>query len=237
MPSPYNLQLQHDCTGCSLRGDGRFCDLTEAPLRVLDSVKYSAAYPRGATLFVEGETPRGVFVLCQGNAKLTTSSSDGRTLILKIAGPGEILGLSAAMLGAPYEISAETTEPSQVTFIRDSDFRALLDGYPEIARRVATQLSRNCQEAQRELRSLGLSHSTSEKLARLILDWAAEGEVSSKGLRIRLVLTHEEIGQMLGTTRETVTRLLGDLKRRRVVDVQGSNLYVRELRSLQAMLG
>lgn len=236
MPSPYNLQLQHDCTTCVLREGVAFCDLSESPLASLNEIKYSAPYPRGATLFVEGETPRGVFILCQGKAKLTTSSRDGRTLILKIAGPGEILGLSAAILGTPYEVTVETTEPSQITFVRETDFLSLMDRHPEFARRAAVQLSRNCQEAQRELRSLGLSHTTSEKLARLILDWATEGEQTPRGVRVRVVLTHEEIGQMLGTTRETVTRLFGDLKRKRVIDVQGSSVYVTKIEALQELV-
>ncbi len=236
MASPYNLEMYNDCTDCPVNRDGRFCDLSAPALSSLNAIKFSATYPKGATLFVEGEMPRGVFILCSGKAKLTTSSSEGRTLIMKITEPGEILGASAAILGQAYEVSAETIEPSQVNFVRLPDFMALLQSHPEACLRMAQQLSAKYHDAQREVRSLGLSQTTSEKLARLLLQWAVEGETTTKGLRVKVLLTHEEIGQMLGTTRETVTRLFGDLKRKKIIDVNGSNVYVTKQDALQNMV-
>jgi CRP/FNR family transcriptional regulator, cyclic AMP receptor protein len=233
---PHNVQLQDDCVSCPRRQDGRFCNLPDAALSALNAAKFSTVYPKGATLFVEGEMPRGVFILCAGTAKLTTSSSEGKTLILKIAGAGEILGVSAAILNKPYEVSAEMMEPAQVNFIRHADFLALLHSHPDLCLRAAEQLSAKYQQAQREVRSLGLSQTTSEKLARLILDWAADGEPTARGIRVKVLLTHEEIGQMLGTTRETVTRLLGDLKRKHFIDVSGSNVYVTQRDALEQMI-
>lgn len=235
MRSPYNLELQHDCTTCHLRSDGRFCDLPEAPLAALNAVKFTAPYPAGATLFVEGETPRGVFLLCSGRVKISTSSSEGRTLILKIAEPGEMLGVSAAMLDQPYEVTAETVEPSQVNFVRKPDFLQLLETHQSVCLRTAKQLSANCQEAQREVRSMGLSHTTSEKLARLILGWIDDGERTARGVRVKMLFTHQEIAQMLGTTRETVTRLFGELRRKHIIDVSGSNIYVTGEQELREM--
>lgn len=236
MASPYNLEMHNDCSSCPVPCDGRFCDLSDTALGTLNAIKFSATYPKGATLFVEGEMPRGVFILCSGKAKLTTSSKEGRTLIMKIIEPGEILGASAAILGQPYEVSAETIEPSQLNFIRIVDFMALLEKHPEASLRLAQQLSAKNHDAQREVRSLGLSQTTSEKLARLLLLWATGGEQTTNGLRMKVLLTHEEIGQMLGTTRETVTRLLGDLKRKKIIDVNGSNVYVTRQDALENMV-
>jgi CRP/FNR family transcriptional regulator, cyclic AMP receptor protein len=236
MASPYNLEIHNDCTNCPLRRDGRFCDLSDGAVAALNAAKFSTAYPKGATLFVEGETPRGVFILCCGRAKLTTSSSEGKTLIMKITEPGEILGASAAILGKPYEVTAEIIEPSQVNFIRLADFQALLERHPDACLRTAQQLSAKYHDAQREVRSLGLSQTTSEKLARLILGWERTGEHTPKGVRVKVLLTHEEIGQMVGTTRETVTRLLGDFKRKRMIDVAGSSIYVTQHEALEAMV-
>ena len=93
MPSPYNLALVEHCSQCSQRQtNGGFCNMAAEPVEALDTMKFTGAYPKGALLFVEGEQPRGVFVLCRGRAKLTTTSTEGRTLIVKIASPGEILG-------------------------------------------------------------------------------------------------------------------------------------------------
>jgi len=102
---------------------------------------------------------------------------------------------------------------------------------------TAQQLSYKYQTAQREIRSLGLSQTTSEKLARLLLDWSASsGEETPKGIRLVVLLTHEEIAQMIGTTRETVTRILSDFKKRRIIEVKGSNIFLLAKKSLEAMI-
>src|SRR3954464_7504197 len=118
MPSPYNLEVEYNCNECSVRAERLFCNMGEPVVRALDGVKFTSLYPKGSVLFVEGEDPRGVFVLCSGRAKLTTSSSEGKTLIVRIAEPGDIIGVSSSILNKPYELSAETIEPAQVTFMR-----------------------------------------------------------------------------------------------------------------------
>jgi CRP/FNR family transcriptional regulator len=237
MPSPYNLEVEYNCGECRVRAERLFCNMTESSVGALDAVKFTGLYPKGSLLFVEGEEPRGVFIVCSGRAKLTTSSTEGKTLIVKIAEPGEVLGASATILGKPYEVSAETIEPSQLNFIKREDFMKFLGGNVEACMHTAQQLSEKYHSAQREIRSLGLSQTTSEKLARLLLDWSVKtGETTSKGVRIKVLMTHEEIAQMIGTTRETVTRLLSDFRRRKVIEVKGSSLFITDQASLEDMV-
>jgi CRP/FNR family transcriptional regulator, cyclic AMP receptor protein len=220
MPSPYNLEVEYSCSDCRVRTERIFCNMTSGAVSALDSVKFTGLYPKGSLLFVEGEEPRGIFILCSGRAKLTTSSTEGKTLIVKIAEPGEVLGASATILGKPYEVSAETIEPSQLNFIKREDFLKFLNSHAEACMHTAQQLSEKYHSAQREIRSLGLSQTTSEKLARLLLDWCERtGEETARGTRLKVLLTHEEIAQMIGTTRETVTRLLSDFKRKKIIFV------------------
>ena len=237
MPSPYNLEVEYNCAECRVRAERLFCNMSDGTVDALDSVKFTGLYPKGSLLFVEGEEPRGVFILCSGRAKLTTSSTEGKTLIVKIAEPGEVLGASATILGKPYEVSAETIEPSQLNFIKRDDFLKFLGTHAEACMHTAQQLSEKYHSAQREIRSLGLSQTTSEKLARLILDWCDRGgETTTKGIRLKVLLTHEEIAQMIGTTRETVTRLLSDFKRKKIIDVKGSSLFVTNKPLLENMV-
>lgn len=227
MPSPYNLEIQNSCAECARSIERVFCNMTAETLHELDAIKFTGVYPKGSVLFVEGEQPRGIFILCSGRAKLTTSSAEGKTLIVKITEPGEVLGVSAAILGRPYEVCAETIEPSQINFIKRDDFLRFLSGHTEACMHVAQQLSEKYQAAQREIRALGLAQTTSEKLARLLLDWCSKtGERTPKGVRLKVLLTHEEIAQMVGTTRETITRLLSDFKRRKIIEVKGSTIIV-----------
>ena len=237
MPSPYNLEVEYNCGECRVRSERLFCNMSDTTVEALDTVKFTGLYPKGSLLFVEGEDPRGIFILCSGKAKLTTSSTEGKTLIVKIAEPGEVLGASATILGKPYEVSAETIEPSQLNFIKRDDFIKFLGGHADACMHTAQQLSEKYHSAQREIRSLGLSQTTAEKLARLLLDWCAKsGEVTTKGIRLKVLLTHEEIAQMIGTTRETVTRLLSDLKRKKIIDVKGSSLFVMSKPQLENMV-
>jgi len=211
--------------------------MSPAAMQMLDAIKFTGVYPKGSILFVDGEDPRGVFIVCSGRAKLTTSSSEGKTLIVKIAEAGEVLGASATILGRPYEVSAETIEPAQLNFIKRDDFLRFLGSHSEACLHTAQQLSEKYQAAQREIRSLGLAQSTSEKLARLLLDWCkGNGEETAKGMRLKVLLTHEEIAQMLGTTRETVTRLLSEFKRRHILEVKGSTVIVLRRDELEAMV-
>src|SRR5213595_2613075 len=168
MPSPYNLDLHNSCTDCTVRFERLFCNMSSNSVNALETIKFTGLYPKGSLLFVEGEMPRGIFILCSGRAKLTTSSREGKTLIVKIAEAGEVLGASATILGKPYEVSAETIEPSQTNFIKRDDFVRFLQSHVEVCMHTAQQLSEKYQSAQREIRSLGLSQTTSEKLARLL---------------------------------------------------------------------
>lgn len=237
MPSPYNLDIHNSCTECTVRAERLFCNMSAGAIASIDAIKFTGVYPKGSLLFVEGEMPRGVFILCSGRAKLTTSSTEGKTLIVKIAEPGEVLGASATILGKPYEVSGETIEPAQLNFIKRDDFLKLLGASGEACMHTAQQLSEKYHSAQREIRSLGLSQTTSEKLAKLFLDWCArDGEVTPKGVRLKVLLTHEEIAQMIGTTRETVTRLLSDFKRKKIIEMKGSSVFVLSKTTLETMV-
>src|SRR5581483_487199 len=171
--SPYGFALVENCLICKLRSDSFFCGLPRPALESLDKIKYTAAYPQGAVLFVEGQMPRGIYMLCKGRVKMSTTSSDGKTLILKIAQPGEVLGLHATVSGSPYEITAETAQPCQLNFIKREDFLHFLEEHGDACLKAAQHLSKDCQSAYQQIRSLGLSHSAPERLARLLLEWTA----------------------------------------------------------------
>src|ERR1700758_5543481 len=132
MKGPYGIETSKDCRNCKLRSSNFFCQLSPAAAKDFDAIRYSSVYPEGAVLFLEKQDPRGVFVLCAGQVKLSISSSAGKTLILRIAKPGEILGLMAAMSGTPYEVTAETIHPCQVAYVRRDDFLRFVTKHPEV---------------------------------------------------------------------------------------------------------
>ena len=198
-------------------------------------MKSLAMYPGGATLFLEKQEPRGVFVLCAGQVKLSISSSAGKKLILRIAKAGEILGLMAAMSGSPYEVTAETLHSCQVAFLRRDDFLRFIARHPEGYQGVVKQLSTLYSGACEQLRIVGLSASAREKLARLLLDWSADAKDTKQRTQVKLPLTHEEIAEFIGTTRETVSRTLSEFKSRQLVALQGSTLMISNRPALEAI--
>src|SRR6202008_4682301 len=167
--APYGLEIIESCLSCPHREDRIFCDLPPLAVQKLATITSAAAYPKGATLFVEGQSPRGVFILCSGKVKLSTSSADGKTLILRISEIGEVPGLAAVVSGKAFQATAEVLEPTQANFISRNEFLEFLRGHGEAALRVAQQLAENYHHALSEMRTIGLSHSAGEKLARFLL--------------------------------------------------------------------
>src|SRR5215472_12951958 len=233
MRSPYGLNILDDCVTCPVREEHLFCNLSLPAVQKLNEIKSTAIYPKSAVLFIEGQRPRGVFVLCTGKAKLSTSSSEGKTIITKISEPGDVLGLNATVSNHPYEVTAEMIEPGQANFISRESLLQFLREHGEVALRVAEQLSRNYYTAYEEIRTLGLATSPAEKFAKLLLSWEAE---KTNGNHIRLTLTHEEIAEMIGTTRETVSRLFSDFKKKQLVQIKGSTLVIRNKPGLEKLV-
>lgn len=154
---------------------------------------------------------------------------------MRISDAGEVLGLPATITGKAYELTAEVIEPSQANFITRADFLNFLREYGEASLRVAQQLGETYHAAIAEMRSIGLAHSAGEKLARFLLDWCANHGDGKGEIRAKLTLTHEEIAQMIGASRETVTRLFADFKKKEFLQVKGSTLIIRNKAALESL--
>ena len=233
--TPYGLEIIESCVGCKVSGEGFFCRFSPPVLRAVDMVSHHSIMPAGALLFVEGQTPRGIFIVCSGKVKLSTTSKDGKVLILKQAEAGEVLGLSASISCTNYAMSAETATPCQLNYIGRQDFMNLLQTESEVGVHASLWLSREFQGAYRDIHDLVLARSSSGKLARLLLASAHPGLQESEELHLRSAMTHEEMAQRIGSSRETVTRLLSDLKRKRLIRLEGAKLVIRDRTGLEAL--
>src|SRR5579872_487433 len=228
MNSPYGLPCVENCLTCHLRSENFFCALSKESLAAFNQIKHPAVFHEGAVVFLEGQTARGIFMLCQGQAKLSTTTSDGRTFMLRIAKAGEVLGLHAVVTGKPYELTVETMQPSQLDFVSREDVLRFLKEHGDACLHAAQHISRDYQDACNVVRSIGLSHSISERLAKFLLESSAEGEVDNGVIRTKLALTHQDIAQLIGTSRETITRTLSEFRKKRFVEIKGSTLIIRD---------
>jgi CRP/FNR family transcriptional regulator, cyclic AMP receptor protein len=235
MNTPYGLEIIENCVSCKLRREKWFCCLSPDVLKSFSAASHLSTYPGGAILFVEGQSPRGAFVLCSGKVKLSTTSREGKVLILKMAEPGEALGLSAVISATPYEVTAETSGPCQVNFIERETLMRMLEKNGELGLHSAQALSKEFQSAYRDIHELVLARSSAGKLARLLLSWTVGRENGSREIKIRSSLTHEEMAQMIGSSRETVTRLLSELRKKELIRLEGSTLVIRNRMALEAL--
>jgi CRP/FNR family transcriptional regulator len=167
-------------------------------------------------LFIEGQQPRGVFVLCVGKAKLSTSSHKGKTIITKIAEPGDALGLNAVVSHRPSEVTVEMMETGAVNFIPRDSLLQFLTHDSEVILHVAEELSRNYYAAHEEIRTLGLTASLSERLAKLLLSWSTKTVRDDGFTQVKLRLTHEETAESNGTSRQVLSRLLFEFKQKQL---------------------
>lgn len=234
--TPYGLNILDNCVTCATRGEHLFCNLSLRAGQRLNEIKSTAVYPKGAMLFIEGQQPRGVFVLCVGKAKLSTSSREGKTIITKLSESGDVLGLNAVVSSRPYEVTAEMMEPGQANFIPRDSLLQFLKEFPEVALAVSQQLSRNYYVAYEEIRTLGLAASPTEKFAKLLLSWSTKGTQDDGSSQVKLTLTHEEIAEIIGTTRETVSRLFSEFKRKQLFQLKGATLVIRSRFALEKIV-
>jgi CRP/FNR family cyclic AMP-dependent transcriptional regulator len=234
MKTPYDLEIIENCTECTCTNESYFCGFTRSVLESLDYVSHKSTLPAGAILFVEGQAPRGIFVICSGKVNLSTTSREGKILILKTAFPGQALGMSAVISGMGYETTAETATPCQLNFVDRNKFLELMQSHSEFGMHAAQCLSRDFRSAHRDIHDLVLTRSSAGKLARLLLSQSPM-EIEEAQTRIHSSMTHEEMAQRIGASRETVTRLLSNLRRKHLIRLDGPTLIIRDRAGLEAL--
>jgi len=153
MESPHS----QSCIDCVLRPDRLFCDLPADALEAFDSIKSIVTLQPGEFLFRETQPARAMFVLCEGRVKISVCSDTGKRLTLRVAGPGEVLGLSAALSGARYEVSAEAIDAARIAVVKRKELLVFLRQYREACMHVVHMLSEDLHYAYDRVRAIGLA--------------------------------------------------------------------------------
>lgn len=198
--------------------------------------KLNSLHRRGTVLFTEGEPAHGVYILRAGRATVSISSSEGRVVILRMAQPGDLLGLNAALQDSTYEMSVKTVEPCRTEFIPRGQLMVLLETSDTAKRAVLKILSREVTQLTNRTRSLLLPQTANARLAQLLLDWSRDNNGNnSHGSRVDKLFTHEDISQMICSSRETVTRLLATFSRREIIRVTADSILIKDPDALEQM--
>jgi len=197
----------------------------------LDRVTREHVYPAESVLFMEGQASQGLMVIVSGKVKLSTASADGRTIVVRVAGAGEVLGLSATVVGRANELTAETVESTRIKIIPRDSFKQWLRSHPELAFQIAQELAEEYNNTCQQLRSMLLTHTATQRLARTLLQLVRNAGPGND-LRAPFSMTHQEISEMIGCSRETVTRTLSSLRHKGMIDIEGSTLIVHNREKL-----
>lgn len=223
------------CLSCPHAGKHAFCSLGEGARSFLESNSIVMEYQRGNILFREGETSNAIFVVCSGRVKISATSREGRTLILRIADAGDVLGMSAAVSHEEYEVTAEAMEPCRVRLLQSKHLALMLQQFGDAGIGAAKALAKDYRASVEEVQMIAMPGSPAGRLARLILNWAADTKRKGSSSFVTMPLTHEELASMTATSRETVTRTLGRFRKEKLISTRGVALTVLQPAALEQL--
>ena len=237
LPFRDSSQLNWDSSGSPYKGGEFFQGLSTTSVGDFHSIAHLSSVSKSTVLFQEGEKPSDVLFLLAGKVKLSVNSDDGGRLILGTAGPGEILGLTSAILGCSYDLTAEAQYLCTIASVPREDFLEFLVYHPVASQNVARELSLDSKRTFEQLRTLGFNLNAPAKLARLFMGWCTENVHEGPGARIPCAFTHLEIGEHIGVSRETVTRTINEFKSTGLIEQRGIFLIVPDRNALAVCAG
>jgi CRP/FNR family transcriptional regulator len=224
-----------DCESCISCQATRSGLLSHFPLPTLMEFLRLATkrtYAGGEVLFREGEPATDIFVVCKGRVRVSVNGTGEDSLILNVVEPGTVLGLTATITGHGHNVTATTVWPSELELIPRDEFLEFINYHHELWLPISRQLSEYCETACRRIRAIGLPGTAITKLSHLLLDWVTDADGRVSETFVLPVSKQEEIGRIIGVSRETVNRLFRDLKRRRIVQMRGSVLHILDAAAL-----
>jgi CRP/FNR family cyclic AMP-dependent transcriptional regulator len=229
--------MPESCLSCQARKPGWFCNLSPQALAEHNAMSAHVVLPRNTILFAEGQAPSCVSVVCDGRVKLTRSSRDGKTLLVKIARSGDVLGLSAALSKMPYEVTAQAIEPTEIRSFQQKDFLLFIQRHVEGSLHAAESLSNEYRSALSDACRIALTSSIAGRMAHLLLEFVVESETAQEAQpKLHMSLRHEDLASMLGSSRESVTRVLNSFRRKGVISIEGTKMTILRKEALEVLL-
>ena len=202
----------------------------------IDRLIMERTYQKGRIIFVEGEPGEAVFFLKSGRVKISKQSEDGREQILHFIHPGEVFAEVVLFDGGPYPATAEATEDSKIGLIRNSDMERITLENTGIALGMLKIMARRLRMAQKQINELALMD-TSRRMASTLLFLAAEqGIACPGGTAIDMSLTNQDLANLIGTSRETANRILGDMRRQKAIQVDKKQIVIIDMKKLKTWL-
>ena len=209
------------CQTCGHRKESVFCDLSAEHLQEIDKAKTTNHYKRQQIIFYEGNQPYGLYCICSGKIKVFKVDEQGHQQIVRLAGPGDILGYRCLLSSEPYSATAEAIEDADICFMDKNTFFHVLETHPATAMHVMSKLAADLGQAEKQMVNI-VHKNIRERLAELLLIFDRKyGEKVHNGKRLNISLTREELAELIGTTQESVIRLISEFKQDGLIAVDG----------------
>jgi CRP-like cAMP-binding protein len=216
------------CQVCRSFQSGIFSDLTEKDLMLLEQCKTTNHYIKKQIIFYEGNPVVGLYCIQSGRVKLYKTSGDGKQQILKIAQGGDVLGHSALFTETPHIATAEVIEESDICFLDKAKFISLLQANPSVSLKLLGQLSYELNRAEEQVLDLAYK-SVRVRFVEFLLTLKQSFGVYEQGVyKLKISLSREELAQAIGTTVETVVRLLSEFRAEGLIEVEKKSIAIRE---------
>ncbi len=212
-----------------------FCNLANGALEHFNHIGQLVVHSKGAIVFKEGDPAIGIYLICSGHAKLFATASDSRMMMLKVAQPGDVLGLSATLNESLYEVTAATLDPCRFTYIGRPDLLKFMQAHAAAGYSAALTLAKEHSEIFLSARRLALSSSAAARLAQILLGLAASTVQKNSPISFPVMLSHAELACMAGISRETVTRLINQFERDGIISRNNSMLTIHQWSQLERL--
>jgi len=210
-----------------LRNVPIFAELTESDLEVLSRLATRRRYPKDGVVFFENEEGSSFFMIVHGRIKVTILGDDGREIILTVLGAGDFFGEMALLDNEPRSATAIAVEDCELLCLNRADFQSVVSANPRVMQALIKVLTTRLRKANHQISTLALLD-VYGRVARVILEMAREdGRRLKDGSIAFRRATHQEIANRIGTTRETVTRMLKDLQRQDLISVDGREIILK----------
>jgi len=204
-----------------------FSSLKDEELEAINKLSFNKKCPKDTIILLEDEEGDTLFIILKGKVKVTTFSESGKEVIFSLLSEGDFFGDMSLLDGKPRSATVISIEDSELRLIRRTDFKNLVEMHPGIALKLLEELTSRLRKADERIESLALLDVTG-RIAGIILQLADDhGEkISSTSVLIRSRPTHQELANMAGTTRETVTRVLKQLETRKYISTNGKDITI-----------
>lgn len=223
------------CEGCPHACSGIFANLVAPERQALVSLMSPLEVESRAMIFQEGMPALGLYILCRGKVKIAKRTRAGHSQILKLLGPGEILGEKTLFDQEAYTCYAKTLEPSLLMVIPRSQFLHFLRRHPDVALRLIEKLAHESKVFGDRLVEI-TSRSARERVARALVELGqAFGEETAAGWDIGVELPRGELAEMAGVSTETAIRILSDFRERGLVALPGRRILITNRDELRAL--